>query len=132
MWVGRAAGGAGVGALRGVCGGGGGQSRPVGLGAWLDLDAEAVGFDGQRLFQFQLIAVEVEEVEAAQDQTQGERRFVHGEAAADAGALAVAERLERPGGPLAFRLGREVLGVKHIRAGSPYFGIALQPGRSAH
>ena len=82
--VGRPVGGDGDG-----CGSGGAA------GALLDLDGQAVGFDGQTLFDLELIVQVVDEVEALQQHAEDEHRFLHGELAADAGPLTGTERLER-------------------------------------
>ena len=96
------------------------------LAARPHLDPEAVGLDGQRLLQHHLVAVDVDQLEALQDHADRKRRLVHGKAAADAGALAVPERL--PGVDRARRLGlaAEILRVEGVRVGSPHAGVAMQ------
>ena len=55
---------------------------------------EALRLDRQRLLDLELIALVIEQLEALQHHADHQRRFLHGELAADAGALAVAPRLE--------------------------------------
>ena len=102
------------------------RMRAVARLARLDLDPEAVGLDRQGLFQFQLIALVIDQLVALQDHAERERGLVHGEAAADAGALAVAERLPCPRGPRLFGGRAEILRIENVGARSPHLGVAMQ------
>src|SRR6202035_3965542 len=93
------------------------------------LDLESIRLDRQRFLQAHLIAVDVEQLEALQDHADGERRLVHRKAAADAGALAVAERLPGIDGALGFGLAAEILRIERVRVWSPHAGIAVQRQR---
>ena len=68
----------------------------------------------------------VDQLVALQDHAERERGLVHGEATADAGALAIAEGLPRPGGTRGFRRRVEILWIEDIGARAPDFGIAMQ------
>ena len=70
-----------------------GEGAAILVGARPHLDLEAIGLDRQRFLQVHLVAVRIDQLEALQDHADRERRLVHRKAAADAGALAVAERL---------------------------------------
>ena len=69
-----------------------------------DLDAEALGLDGQRLLHLELVVRVVDQPEALQDHAEREHRLLQRELAPDAGALPVAERLEGVGRQRAFGL----------------------------
>ncbi len=102
------------------------MSPALAIGAWTNPDLEAFRLDRQRLLQVHLVALVVDQPEALQDHAERKRGLMHGEAAADAGALAVAERLpgiERPPG---LRLTAEILGVEGIGVRSPDRGISVQ------
>ena len=77
-------------------------------------------------FSTHLVAIDVDQLEALQDHADRERRLVHGKAAADAGALAVAERL--PGVDRTRRLGlaAEIFRIEGVGIRSPDAGIAVQ------
>src|SRR6185437_9063996 len=78
--------------------------------------------------QVHLIAVYVDQFEALQDHADRQRRLVHGKAAADAGALAVAERLPGVDRARRLRLAAEILGVERIGVRAPDRGVAVQRG----
>ena len=95
---------------------------------WAHLDVELVGLHRQRLLDLQRIAVRIEQFEALQYHRQHERRLLHGKLAADAGALAVAERLVGAGGALRFRFTRMILRIEHVGAVAPDRAIFVQAG----
>ena len=68
----------------------------------------------------------IDQLVALQDHAERERGLVHGEAAADAGALAVAERLPCPRGPRLFGGRAEILRIENVGARSPHLGVAMQ------
>src|SRR5260370_24843521 len=103
-----------------------GVSAAIVVGTRPDLDLEAVRLDRQRLLQMHLIAMMIDQFEALQDHADRERRLMHRKAAADAGALAVAERL--PGVDRTRRLGfaAEILRVEGVGIGPPDAWVAMQ------
>src|SRR5438128_729984 len=68
----------------------------------------------------------VDQLEALEDHADRKRRLMHRKAAADAGALAVAERL--PGIDRTLRLGlaAEILRVERVGIATPNAGVAMQ------
>ena len=68
------------------------------VGATANFYPQSVRFQRQRLFDLQLVARVVDQLESLQDEPDDERRFLHGELTADACPLTVAERLERISG----------------------------------
>src|SRR5437762_13286168 len=70
-----------------------GESAAFLLSARPHLDLEAIRLDRQRLLQLHLVAMDIHQFEALQDHADRERGLMHRKAAADTGALAVAERL---------------------------------------
>ncbi len=97
----------------------------TGIGATLllvtrtHLDLESVRLDRQRLLQMHLVAIDVDQLEALQDHADRQRRLMHGKAAADAGALAVAERLPGVDGTRRFRLAAENFPDRTRRGSAP-------------
>ena len=103
-----------------------GERAAILVGARPHLDLEAVGLDRQRFLQVHLVAVGVDQLEALQDHADRERRLVHRKAAADAGALAVAERLPGVDRALGLGLAAEILRIERIRVRTPDAGVAVQ------
>ena len=102
------------------------KGATVRIGALAHLDPESVGLDRQRFFQLHLVAMRIDQLEALQDHADGKRRLMHGKTPADAGALAVAERLPGVDRPFRFGLGGEIPGIEHVRVRAPDAGIAVQ------
>ena len=98
-------------------------------GLQLHAHHQAFGLDGERFLDLELIARVVDQAEALQDQAQHQGRLGHGELPADAGALAVAERLVGVRRHLGLAVGREVLGIEHFGARSPNGLVAMQHRR---
>jgi hypothetical protein len=73
-----------------------------------------------------LVAVNVDQPEALQDHADRQRRLMHGKAAADAGALTVAERLPGVDRTRRLRLAGKILGIEGIRVGAPHRGITVK------
>ena len=71
----------------------------------------------------------IDQLETLQDHAERKGRLVHRKAAADAGALAVSERLPGVDGPRRFGLAAEIFRIERIRVRSPYGGIAVQRDR---
>ena len=71
----------------------------------------------------------IDQPEALQDHAQHERRFGHGELPADAGALAVPERLEGMARHFGLALGREIVGVEDFGLRSPDRLVAMEHRR---
>ena len=103
-----------------------GKGATVLVGARPHLDPEAVGLDGERLLQMHLVAVRIEQLEALQDHADRQRRLVHRKTAADAGALAVAERLPGVDRALGLGLAAEIFGIEHVRVRTPDARVAVQ------
>src|SRR3954452_20100363 len=91
-----------------------------------NLDLEALRLHRQCLLQVHLVALMVDQLETLEDHAERERGLVHREAAADAGALAVAERLPGIDRTLGLGLAAEILGIEDIGIGAPDAGIAMQ------
>src|SRR6185312_3528352 len=68
----------------------------------------------------------IDQLEALQDHADRERRLVHRKTAADAGALAVAERFPGVDRSLGLGLTAEILWIEGIRVRTPDTGIAMQ------
>src|ERR1700744_6579424 len=94
-------------------------SAGISLGPRTHLDLEAVRLDGQRLLQHHLITMDVDQLEALQDHADRQCGFMHGKAAADAGALAIAERLPGIDGPRRLGLAAEIFWIERIGIGAP-------------
>ena len=63
-----------------------------------------------------LVTVGIDQLEALQDHADRERRLVHRKAAADAGALAVAERLPGVDRTRRLSLASEIIGIERVGA----------------
>ncbi len=105
---------------------------PVAIGSPPHPDAEAVRLDGERLLEGQPVAGVVHQLEPLQDHAEHERRLDEGELAADAGPLAVAERLVGVGRAPLLGLAREVVRIEDLGALAPHRGIAVEHGREHH
>ena len=97
--------------------------------ARLDLDLEAFRLDRQRLFDLQLVVVVIDQFEALDHHAEREHRFLQGELPADAGALAVSERLEGVGRARALGLACEVVGVELVGVLAPDALVTMQRER---